>query len=119
MRNVTIGKTAVSRLCMGGNPFSGFSHQGRERSEEMPAYYTPERIKEVLRAAEEAGINAFFGRTDDRIVGTIKEYWKEGGNFQWFAQVRTEKGEPDSWRGWLRAAIDVGSAASRCRAAGG
>lgn len=111
MRKVTIGKTVVSGLLMGGNPFSGFSHQSEERTREMLAYYTPERIKEALRRAEEAGINTFCGRTDDHIMGIVRDYWKEGGNIQWFAQVRTDKDAPDSWRRWMKAAIDQGAAA--------
>ena len=112
MRRVTIGKTVISGMLMGGNPFSGFSHQGEKRSREMLDYYTPERIKETLRSAEEAGISAFCGRTDDHIMGIIKDHWKEGGKIQWFAQVRQDKGDPDSWRGWLKKAIDCGAAAT-------
>ncbi len=109
MRKVRIGRTEVSGLLVGGNPFSGFSHQGGERTKEMLAYYTPERIKETLRSAEAAGINAFCGRTDDQIMGIVEEYRKEGGSIQWFAQVRTEKDDPDSWRGWMKRAIDAGA----------
>lgn len=112
MRNVNIGKLEVSRVCIGGNPFSGFSHQGEARTKEMLEYYTPERIKEALHKAEEAGISAFFGRTDEHIFRIIREYWDEGGTIQWFAQVRTEKDDPDSWRPWLKAAIDHGAHAT-------
>ncbi len=35
----------VTRLIIGANPFGGFSHQNRERDQEMIAYHTPERIK--------------------------------------------------------------------------
>ncbi len=111
MRKVTIGKTTVSGLLIGGNPFSGFSHQGDARTREMLDYYTPGRIKQTLRAAEEAGINAFCGRTDDHIMGIVAEYRREGGKIQWFAQVRTDRDEPESWRGWMKRAIDAGAAA--------
>lgn len=99
----------VSRLCIGGNPFSGFSHQGEERSAEMKAYYTPQCIKTTLCAAEHAGINTFFGRTDDHIFGIIREYRDSGGNLQWFAQVNDAPDEPGSWRKWLKAAIALGA----------
>jgi len=56
MQYATIGLAGVSRLCIGGNPFSGFSHQSQERSEEMLEYFTPDRIRGTLRAAEAAGI---------------------------------------------------------------
>ncbi len=109
MRNVRIGNIYVSGLCIGGNPFSGFSHQNSERSKEMTTYYTPERIKETLKAAEDAGINTFFGRTDDHIMGILKEYWDEGGTIQWFAQVCTERGDDDAWRKWLKASVELGA----------
>ena len=109
MRTVQIGNVQVTGLCIGGNPFSGFSHQTPERNKEMVTYYTPERIKETLRAAEAAGINTFFGRTDDQILGIVKECWDEGGKIQWFAQVCVEKGDPDAWRKWLKASAELGA----------
>lgn len=109
MRKVKFGKALVSRILVGGNPFSGFSHQSEERTREMLDYYTPERIKDTLRQAEEAGINTFCGRTDDHIMGIIRDYWKEGGKIQWFAQVKQDKGDLTSWRGWLKASIDLGA----------
>jgi hypothetical protein len=112
MRIVQIGNVRVSGLCIGGNPFSGFSHQTQERSTEMTSFYTPERIKETLRAAEAAGINTFFGRTDDHILGIIKEYWDEGGAIQWFAQVCVEHGDLDAWRKWLKASVELGASAA-------
>ena len=110
MRRVSIAGVQVSGLCIGGNPFSGFSHQTPERSIEMTGYYTPERIKQTWRAAEAAGINTFFGRTDDHILGLVRDYWNEGGKIQWFAQVCTEEGDPDAWRKWLPASIALGAA---------
>ncbi|MEW6750034.1 MAG: hypothetical protein AB1505_03545 [Candidatus Latescibacterota bacterium] len=112
MRLRTIGTARVSGLCIGGNPFSGFSHQNEERSRQMRAYYTPERIRQTLRLAESHGINTFFGRTDDHIFGILRTYWDEGGTIQWFAQVCTERGEPESWRRWLQGAADLGATAA-------
>jgi hypothetical protein len=112
MRLVQIGSVKVSGLCIGGNPFSGFSHQTSERSKEMTDYYTPERIKETLRIAEKAGINTFFGRTDDHILGLVKEYWDEGGKIQWFAQVCTEQNDADAWRKWIKASAKLGASAT-------
>ncbi len=109
MRTVKIGNAQVTGLCIGGNPFSGFSHQNQERSKEMTTYYTPECIKNTLRASEAAGINTFFGRTDDHILGIIKEYWDAGGAIQWFAQICTERGDSDAWRKWLKASIELGA----------
>lgn len=109
MRFATIGSASVSGLCIGGNPFSGFSHQTPERSKEMVDWHTPSRIKDVLRHAEEEGINTFFGRTDNHVMDILEEYWDEGGTIQWFAQVCIERGKPDAWRKWLRDSIELGA----------
>jgi len=87
---VKIGHLAISRLAIGGNPFSGFSHQTPEKDREMSRYYTTARIKETLGQAEVLGINAFFGRADRHIMRVLQEYWDEGGTIQWFAQTCPE-----------------------------
>jgi len=77
----------VTRLIIGGNPFSGFSHQSRERDAEMLDYYTVARIKETLARAEAAGINTAIMRCDAHIQRLLREYYNEGGQIQWIAQV--------------------------------
>ena len=37
---VKIGDISVSRMIIGGNPFSGFSHHGVDRDMEMKRFYT-------------------------------------------------------------------------------
>jgi hypothetical protein len=85
-----MGGVSVSKMIVGGNPFSGFSHQSPERDREMRQYYTTARIKEVWRQAEALGINTFLGRADRHIQRTLLEYWDEGGAIQWFAQTCPE-----------------------------
>jgi len=102
VRRIKFGNTEVSRLVIGGNPFSGFSHQGPERDREMMRYYTVARIKDALRKAEQAGINTLFGRTDQHIQRLLVEYWDEGGQIQWFGQTASELG--DQMRAIRRAA---------------
>jgi hypothetical protein len=92
---VPIGTVSVSKLVLGGNPFSGFSHQTVNRDGEMRSYYTAGRIKETLRDAEALGINTFVGRTDRHIRRVLLEYWDDGGAIQWFAQTCPEYGPPD------------------------
>ncbi|MFW6158768.1 MAG: hypothetical protein ACOC8E_05360 [Planctomycetota bacterium] len=93
MRAVKLGQLDVSRLVIGGNPFSGFSHQGPDRDREMLDYYTVDRIKQALRKAEAAGINTFFGRTDRHVRRLLREYWNEGGTIQWVGQTASELGD--------------------------
>lgn len=87
---VDIGGVSVSRLIMGGNPFSGFSHQSSGRDAEMRHYYTTSRIKQTLAEAEGLGINTQIARTDNHIVRLLNEYWDEGGTIQWIAQTAPE-----------------------------
>ncbi len=87
---IKIGNLKISRLILGSNPFSGFSHQGPNRDMEMMRYYTCNRIKEVLREAEKIGINTIIGRADHHIMRVLMEYWDEGGNLQWIAQTCPE-----------------------------
>lgn len=91
---IRLGRAEVSRLTVGGNPFSGISHQSAERDRAMKDYYTVARIKETLHACEAAGINTFFGRADNHIMRMLHEYWNEGGTIQWFAQTAPERANP-------------------------
>jgi len=111
MRRVEIGGVSVSRLCIGGNPFSGFSHQSPERDREMLEYFTPERIHATLRAAEAAGINTVFARTDEHIFRVLSDYRRAGGAIQWFAQVCCDRRDDDSWKTWMDRAADLGATA--------
>ena len=89
---VRLGTLEVTRLIIGGNPFSGFSHQSAELNEEMRDYYTVARIKQTLNEAAEAGINTFVGRADNHIQRLLREYWQEGGLVkQWIAQTAPER----------------------------
>lgn len=103
---VSIGGVQVSRLAIGGNAFSGFSHQGAQRDSDFRKYYRFDKIKEALFKAEAAGINTFFGRADNHVMRLMEEYWDEGGKIQWFAQSASER--PDYVRN-IQAAADVGA----------
>ena len=87
MQTAKIGSVTVSRFIVGSNPFSGFSHQNAERSQQMTHWYTVARIKEVLFKAESLGITALTARTDHHVMRTLMEYRDEGGKLQWFAQT--------------------------------
>ena len=105
-----IGGVEVSRLAIGGNPFSGFSHQSPQRDQEMRDYFTNERICRLLHEAEAVGINTAFMRTDDHILGVLREYRADGGRIQWFAQIVYDREDADVHRRWIRQAGEVGAA---------
>jgi hypothetical protein len=91
LARVPLGPVTVSRLVIGGNAFSGFSHQGPARDREMRLYYTTDKIKATLRKAEAAGITTLFARADNHVMRMLEEYWNEGGTIQWFAQSASEQ----------------------------
>ena len=85
----------LTRLLLGANPFGGYSHQNRERDQEMVAYHTPERIRETWARAEAAGINAFVTNNETpHVIDTTAAYLADGGRLQWIAQVNRNK-QPD------------------------
>ena len=89
---VKLGSLTVSRMIIGGNPFSGFSHQGVERDEEMIRYHTTARIKETLWRAQRAGITTHLSRGDHHVIRYLREFWDEGGTLQWICQTCPEVG---------------------------
>ena len=95
MDTVQIAGMEISRFILGSNPFSGFSHQGRDMDDAMVHYHTSDRIKETMRKAEALGVNTIIGRGDHHITRVLVEYWDEGGTLQWFAQTCPEIGAPE------------------------
>ncbi len=101
---------ALTRLVIGANPFGGFSHQSRERNQEMLTYYTHERIIETWQRAERAGINTMITNNESRnVLVAVREYLGGGGKLQWIAQVSFR--ELDSMFSAIDGAVEIG-----CRA---
>ena len=92
---VKLGNLEVSRLILGGNPQSGFSHVDGAGDNEMRHYYTTERCKALYREAEQLGVTTHIGRADHHIIRVLMEYWDEGGKIQWIAQTCPELGSPE------------------------
>lgn len=90
---IAIGPHRVSRMTIGGNPFSGHSHQGAQRNVEMMDYYSAARIKQTLADCAAAGINTCCLRTDAHICRMLREFRNEGGRIQWIAQMGAEAAE--------------------------
>jgi len=85
-----IGELTVSRLVMGGNPVSGFSHAGSRRDADMLDYFTAANAKALFRRLEQNGVNTVFLRADKHVMRLLREYWNEGGKLQWVAQSAPE-----------------------------
>jgi hypothetical protein len=90
---IQFGANKVSRLILGSNPFSGFSHQSVANDQAMQRYYTVDTIKRTIREAEALGINTLLARTDHHVMRMLLEYRDEGGTVQWFAQTCPEVGD--------------------------
>ncbi|MBQ4638173.1 MAG: hypothetical protein IJB92_05490 [Clostridia bacterium] len=80
----------ISRLIMGGNPFSGNSHIDAKLDGEMADYYTTENIKKAIIHAQECGINTIQVRGDVHILRILRELKNEGKAPMWVAQTASE-----------------------------
>lgn len=85
-----LGTLNVSRLFLGCNQVSGYSHSrdlnyvGRL----MQQYQTDERVLSTWQLAEEQGINTVLSDPFDKPVRIMKRYRKErGGKIQWISEV--------------------------------
>jgi len=89
---IEIGGVKLSRLMIGGNPFSGNSHYSVELNEEMLNYFTMENIKRTLHRCEQLGMQSFVVRGDAQMYAMVREYRAEGGKMNWLAQHAPEIG---------------------------
>lgn len=108
METIRIGSIDVSRFILGGNPISGFSHQGAEVDCRMRHFFSAAQVKRLLREAESLGVNTFLGRADRHMARLMLEHWDEGGQMQWIAQTAPELGSIE--RG-IETAIHAGAKA--------
>jgi hypothetical protein len=96
MQTVSFKNISVSRLILGSNPFSGFSHQSPQTDWDMRHYFTTSRILEILFDAESLGINTLIARADFHVARMLVEYRDQGGKLQWFAQTCPEIGSHET-----------------------
>lgn len=89
-----LGTLNVSRLFLGCNQVSGYSHSrdlhyvGRL----MREYQTDERVMDTWQAAEEQGINTVLSDPFEKPVRIMKRYREErGGKMQWISEVHPHK----------------------------
>ena len=100
-----IGNVTISRLIIGGNQFSGWSHSRdlKYLRDLFKAYATEKNILETLRMAEENGVNTIITSAS----AYLSKYWKDwGGQMQWIAQVHPKTDDVTSD---IKRAIDAGA----------
>jgi hypothetical protein len=88
---VDLGDLSVTRLILGGNPISGFSHHNEEMDMEMRRYFTTPRIHKLLSDCEKNGIDSVIARADNHVMRAFMEYFDKGGQIQWIAQTAAER----------------------------
>jgi hypothetical protein len=76
---VSFGKSQITRLIIGSNPFYGYSHFNRILDQHMREWYTQDRKMEVLHACERHGIGTWQLHYNDQPVDDFKRYRAEGG----------------------------------------
>jgi hypothetical protein len=87
---VRLGPHSVSRLILGGNPVYGHSHFNRLFSEHLKAWHTPDRVVDLLRRCEKAGINTWQNSYAERTLQDIDRVREAGVKFNWLCL-----GKPD------------------------
>ena len=92
---VSLGNTQITRLVIGGNPFSGNSHVSRAMDEDMMNFFTTAEIKKTLYRCMECGINVVQLRGDKHIMRILREFRAEGGKLHWIAQSTPESASFD------------------------
>jgi len=86
----SIGGHSISRLIIGGNPFSHIAHAEPlvYSGDLFRHYFTHEKVVETLLLSEIWGINTFLGRIDDNVVSFLRLYRKRRGkDMPWIAQT--------------------------------
>ena len=76
---VKFGKTEITRMIVGSNPFYGYSHFNNNLDQCMREWYTQDRKMEILHACERHGINTWQLHYNDQPMEDFKRYRAEGG----------------------------------------
>jgi len=87
---IRLGDYDITRLVIGGNPFSGGSHVSAEMDRAFVDYHTNARIVATLLECERQGLNTMQSRGDRHIMRALREYRLAGGTMQWIGQTASE-----------------------------
>jgi hypothetical protein len=87
---VKLGPHAVTRLIIGGNPIYGYSHFNKLLSQHQSSWHTPERVVELLKRCELAGINTWQNSYAARTLQDLERFRAAGGKLNWLCL-----GKPD------------------------
>ena len=80
---VKLGSHEVTRLILGGNPVYGYSHFNKLFSQSMTAWHTPDRVVELLKRCEKAGVNTWQNSFAERTLADVDRVREAGVKFNW------------------------------------
>src|SRR5207248_3226974 len=80
---VKLGPHSVTRLIIGGNPIYGYSHFNKLLSKHQTDWHTPERVVELLKHCEKAGLNCWQNSYAARTLSDLERYRAAGGTMHW------------------------------------
>ena len=107
-----IGKVSLSRLILGGNIMTAYSHSRDLHyvPDLMRRYHTPDKILETLSIAESHGINAMVMPVG-HVGGLLRRYREEiGGKMRWIMLACPNPNEPGKeLEGFRRGIEDEGA----------
>jgi hypothetical protein len=87
---IKLGPHAITRLIVGGNPVYGYSHFNRLFDRHLADWHTPDRVLELLKRCEQAGLNCFQNSYTQRTLDDVDRYRAAGGTMHWLCL-----GKPD------------------------
>jgi hypothetical protein len=80
---IKLGPHTVTRLIIGGNPIYGYSHFNRLLSKHQTDWHTPERVMELLKRCEQAGLNCWQNSYAEWTLQDLDRYRAAGGTMHW------------------------------------
>jgi hypothetical protein len=80
---IKLGKHSVTRLIIGGNPIYGYSHFNKLLSKHQTDWHTPERVMDLLKRCEKAGLNCWQNSYAPRTLSDLERYRAAGGTMHW------------------------------------
>ncbi len=106
-----IGKLTISRMLLGGNLLTHFTHSRDLRYVyNLAAHYnTDEKILETLAVAEQNGINTMSMHNPPHAMGLLKKYRQQGGKIQWIiCPTATIEDHMEAYTAQVKSLVDDG-----------
>jgi len=106
-----IGKLEVSRILLGGNLLTHFTHSRDLRYVYALAahYNTPAKIRETLEVAEANGINTLSIHTVPAALKILQEHRKAGGKMQWIICSTAPINDVNAYGKSIQQLVDMGT----------